>query len=382
MFCHSVPVDRLSAVNRVPSIRKATIRIRLIAVATVVIVLLFSASSQAANVIVGDPVLPVGSNSFYSCDVKPCLYVNIGVPTSVGTSRSPVDGAVVGWNVDEVSPGFGYQLLVLHQVGETQFYDGSFGPVMNGAGASAPVTDLNGRGTQSFETDLPIKVGDYIGLITPVGSGMSAFSSPGFTLGFPWLLSDGTYSSGVFPGQLPFNAEVQPAPTITMIGATSGAAGGGTSVTIGGTEFANVSAVKFGANAAASYTVDSEGQITAASPAGPAGSVPITVTTIAGMATSSQQFTYQAPTASNPTAMPEATPAPISASVKTCTVPKLAGKTLKDSRATIRDADCKVGRVKKRKGTRATTGKVVGQSKRPGTVLPAGTVIKLTLGKG
>jgi beta-lactam-binding protein with PASTA domain len=34
------------------------------------------------------------------------------------------------------------------------------------------------------------------------------------------------------------------------------------------------------------------------------------------------------------------------------------------------------------KGAKAATGKVVGQSRKPETALPAGTVVKVTLGKG
>jgi beta-lactam-binding protein with PASTA domain len=36
----------------------------------------------------------------------------------------------------------------------------------------------------------------------------------------------------------------------------------------------------------------------------------------------------------------------------------------------------------KRNGVKIGTGKVVGQNRKPGTVLPAGSVVKVTLGKG
>jgi beta-lactam-binding protein with PASTA domain len=66
----------------------------------------------------------------------------------------------------------------------------------------------------------------------------------------------------------------------------------------------------------------------------------------------------------------------------TCTVPKLKGKSLKASKKKIKATYCKVGKVTKKKGARASIGKVVGQSRKPGTVLAAGTVLKVTLGKG
>jgi hypothetical protein len=354
-------------------------RIRLIVAGALVLALLLSATSQAANFTIGNPVLPGPIQRFYGCE-EPCRFVILGVPAEVGMASSPVDGAVVGWKLSGADAAFGYRLLVLHQFGQTRFYNESYGPDLRLIGSSAPVT--GGESPQSFETDLPIEAGDYIGLITPAGGDVSAYPTTGFTLGFPSPQPDGTYVSGVFEGQLPFNAEVQPAPTITTIGTTSGAASGGTSVVIAGTDFANVSAVKFGSNQAVSYSVDSIDQITAVAPAGVTGSVPITVTTVAGTATSGQRFTYQDPPASNTTATAMATVAPVSVPAKTCTVPRVIGKSLKGSEAKIRGADCRVGKVSKRKGASATTGKVVAQNEKPGTVLPARAVVKVTLGRG
>ncbi|WP_354133814.1 IPT/TIG domain-containing protein [Bradyrhizobium sp. S3.9.1] len=86
------------------------------------------------------------------------------------------------------------------------------------------------------------------------------------------------------------------APTVTSISPTSGPTGGGTSVIITGTNFSTTTGaagVKFGANNAASYTVNSNTQITATAPAG-AGTVDVTVTTVGGTSatTASDQFTY------------------------------------------------------------------------------------------
>jgi hypothetical protein len=43
---------------------------------------------------------------------------------------------------------------------------------------------------------------------------------------------------------------------------------------------------------------------------------------------------------------------------------------------------CTVPKLTKKKGPKASTGKVVGQNRKPGTVVPVGTVVKVTLGKG
>jgi hypothetical protein len=63
-----------------------------------------------------------------------------------------------------------------------------------------------------------------------------------------------------------------------------------------------------------------------------------------------------------------------------CVVPKLQGKKLKAAKKKIRAADCKVGLVSKKEGVKATTGKVVKQSPKPGKVLPAKTGVSVKLG--
>ena len=86
-------------------------------------------------------------------------------------------------------------------------------------------------------------------------------------------------------------------PTITGISPTSGPTAGGTTVVITGTNLTGATAVSFGATSATGYTVNSDTQITATSPAGSAGTVDVTVTTTGGTSatSSSDQFTYIAP---------------------------------------------------------------------------------------
>jgi alpha-tubulin suppressor-like RCC1 family protein len=83
-------------------------------------------------------------------------------------------------------------------------------------------------------------------------------------------------------------------PTVTKLSAKSGPTGGGTSVTITGTEFTGATKVSFGATDAASFTVKSSTSITAVSPARGAGTVHITVTNAAGVSasTTKDQFKY------------------------------------------------------------------------------------------
>jgi hypothetical protein len=63
-----------------------------------------------------------------------------------------------------------------------------------------------------------------------------------------------------------------------------------------------------------------------------------------------------------------------------CIVPKLEGKKLKAAKKVLRTAECKVGHVAKKKGVKATTGKVVKQAPKPGRVLPAKTAVGVKLG--
>jgi len=113
-------------------------------------------------------------------------------------------------------------------------------------------------------------------------------------------------ASGASPGT---------APTVTGINPTSGSAAGGTSVTITGTGFSGATGVSFGSAAATNFTVDSDTQITAVSPAANlSGAVDVTVTTSGGTSATSgaDQFTYittgAAPTVTsiNPTSGPAA----------------------------------------------------------------------------
>jgi hypothetical protein len=83
-------------------------------------------------------------------------------------------------------------------------------------------------------------------------------------------------------------------PTVTAIAPTAGPLAGGTSVTITGTGFTSASGVSFGAVRAASVTYTSPTSLTAVSPAGTAGVVDVTVTTLGGTSavSTADQFTY------------------------------------------------------------------------------------------
>ena len=89
-------------------------------------------------------------------------------------------------------------------------------------------------------------------------------------------------------------------PTITKLNPTGGPEAGGTSITITGTGFTGVSAVKFGTVAAKSFVVSSPTTMTAVAPAGTAGTtVEVYITTPAGtnVATgTANDYSYGVPT--------------------------------------------------------------------------------------
>lgn len=91
-------------------------------------------------------------------------------------------------------------------------------------------------------------------------------------------------------------------PTISSVLPATGGLEGGTTVVIAGTYFTGATAVTFGAIPAASFTVDSDSQITAVTPAGAAGAVPVAVTAPGGtVATGTFTYARPAPVTAIPT---------------------------------------------------------------------------------
>jgi hypothetical protein len=64
-----------------------------------------------------------------------------------------------------------------------------------------------------------------------------------------------------------------------------------------------------------------------------------------------------------------------------CRVPRLAGLRLKTAKARIRQASCRVGRVRSKRTAAKRRGRVVSQSPRPRAVRPSGARVSLTVGR-
>ncbi len=84
-------------------------------------------------------------------------------------------------------------------------------------------------------------------------------------------------------------------PAITGVTPPTGPAAGGTSITISGTNFINVTAVEVGGTPVLDLVVDNSAQITAETPPGLTGPADVIVMTTSGMTTFSNGFTYTGP---------------------------------------------------------------------------------------
>lgn len=96
------------------------------------------------------------------------------------------------------------------------------------------------------------------------------------------------------PGLFAYLPVAAPPPVVVLVAPLTGPESGGTVVTITGTGFSGATAVSFGGTAATSFTVDSDIQITATTPAHAAGLVAVSVTTPVDTSTVPGLFTYVA----------------------------------------------------------------------------------------
>jgi hypothetical protein len=320
-------------------------RLKVLIFLCVGVVSLASAPSAAAVVTIGNTAEPTAGGS----NTQPVQFVNVGLGPLGGTLNSPVDGAIIRWRV----AGFEgpWRLRVMTPNG---------GPSYTAAAATATesVPDVS---PHTYAADLPIKAGQTIGIESTGPAWLGATLAIGASYAFivPPLGEGATGNGTIYENlSFTFSAEVLPPPTVAAISPAAGTILGGTGISIAGGNFAEVRGVSFGGVPAASFTVLDEGRIDAIAPASATiGSVPVTVTTAAGSASSSQSFSYQG-----------------------CAVPKLKGKRLKGAKRAVRRQGCLVGKVRKRKGVATKTGRVVKQKPKAGQTLPPGTKVNVKLG--
>jgi hypothetical protein len=309
-------------------------------------------STTAAQVTVGQTA-PSASSLFFCDFVIP--YEEAQVSVASGNSYVvPTSGVVTSWStLTGPEPGQSLGFTVFRPVGGSSFQ-------VVGHGGPHPLTS---NAFNTFSVSIPVQAGDVIGTLIPAGTESDCLFETGL-LGDVVRYAEQNTPAGstvnmgeTYPEyRVNVSATVLPPPAIASINPASGSIKGAT-VGITGSNFVSVTGVSFGAVPASGFTVNSEAQITAvAPPSKTLAKVPVTVTTVAGTATSLQPFAYEG-----------------------CKVPKLKGKTLKAAKKKIRKGGCKVGKVKKLGEATAKTGKVSKQSPKPGKLLPPGTKVNVTL---
>ncbi len=172
-------------------------------------------------------------------------------------------------------------------------------PASGPAGGGTSVT-ISGTGLADATM---VSFGGVAGMITSDSSTqVTATSPPGSgTVNVAVTTPGGTSTAGMFTYKAAAAAPAQP--SATGLSPSSGPTGGGTSVTISGTNLSGASKVSFGGTAG-TITADSGTRVTVKSPPGK-GTVTVTVTTSGGTATAGK-FTYKAAAAAAPAA-PEVT---------------------------------------------------------------------------
>ena len=170
-------------------------------------VLLLPASGSAA-VMVGSPL--TDAHSGVVSTGADAVYVNTALPGAAFPSGSPVNGTVIRWRLRGVSPSGmtnTFTFRVLRPAG---------GGMFTGAGTSAPQTLFNGFDdlTRTFDTSLPIHVGDQIGLGATNGAGTPTSGVAGDSFENFTDFADGGPSGSplaTFPNsEVLFNADVEP----------------------------------------------------------------------------------------------------------------------------------------------------------------------------
>jgi hypothetical protein len=329
-------------------------------------------AATAANVLLGTPSPGMMIDNFMF--PRSSTLSQGTLPGAVLTS--PVDGAIVRWRFSGGDREATYSLRVLDLRGGLESL---------GAGRSAEVTPATGD-LETFPAALPIRAGQTIGIDMEAGASINFRETDGAQLLFSQPpVAEGVPSpaAALATTELGFNAEVQPAPTVTGIAPETGPLEGGNPVVITGTEFRGVSAVHFGA-VPAGFQVDSEGQITAVAPSNVTSTlVPISVTTVAGTASSAGTYAYVGTGGGGEGGSGGGGGGgggnENGAGGVRCVVPKLRNLRLTTAKRRLRQSNCGLGRVRRKSGSSLATGRVLGQSPGRGRVLAPGAKVKLTL---
>jgi hypothetical protein len=222
-----------------------------------------------------------------------------GVSGEKKQSNSPV--AVSGLTkVTEISGG-GFHGLALLESGEVKAWgDNDMGQVGNGTTTSIIATPVAVKELTGVKAVAAGDVSSYAllntGTVKAWGGNEMGELGIGNTTNHnePVAVLELGEVTGISGGSLWALSTGTPDPIVTKVEPKTGPEAGGTSVNITGANLTGATAVKFGANNAKEFKVNSETSITAVSPAG-SGAVDVTVTTPASKSPTSaaDQFSYR-----------------------------------------------------------------------------------------
>lgn len=301
------------------------------------------------------------------CRFHPCMVMMTKLPGA--TLFAPADGVIVRWRFFDGTPGHQYKLRILKPLGGLTF---------QAAGTSAAVT-ASGYGLETFPAAIPIEAGEQVAIELDTGATVATTPVSGAEEAvFPDPIADGMTGAPteLFEREVGLNVDIQPAPSIAFVSPPSGPLEGGNLVEISGSDFSDASAVRFGDSPAKSYRVDSDGLITAIAPPTDApAAVPISVTTLAGTATTQPEYEYRVKTDENGPGQPPTG----KGRGPSCRVPELKGKKLKAAKKQLRRARCRAGKVRRAQGASIKAGRVVEQWPGAGKTLPPGARVSVTL---
>lgn len=174
------------------------------------------------------------------------------------------------------------------------------GPIAGGTAVTITGTNFTGASNITIGGVTPTAV-------TVVSATSITATTPAHAAGAVDVVVTTPVGTGTGRNLFTYNAPAGAAlPTVTAVSPNTGVPGGGTTVTITGTNFTNATAVMFGGTNAAFFTVVSTTSISARSPAG-SGTVHVTVTTSIGTSAAGpgDQFSYaKAATSLNLTSSP------------------------------------------------------------------------------
>jgi hypothetical protein len=361
-----------------------------LAVAALCALVLLAAPAGAAVITVGPP-LDGGTPTHHAvCEHKgkKTEYSQCMFSQDVPSFATNVPGKVVGWSVQGATGAISLQLL------------------HGNTGRLSSATETGTGGDQTFPTSLPIAVGDRFAIVlggkggetNEVGRRLAAGATYSGWLTPPQYEQTLAPSEAGIEGRLLVNIQVRPAPTVTGVSPASAQQLTTPTVTVTGTDFAEVSEVSFGSDFEVPFEVVSETELIAHPTVPYVGVVPVRVTAAGGQGelenaftSEAEQFTFPtiptdpgqpgtsvdipplAPVVVPPLTFPKEKPE--------CRVPKLKGKTLKQAKPLLAAAHCKLGAVAKRKGPKARRGKVIGELPPAGAPARGGYPVKLTLGR-